>query len=153
MKFFLMRHGEAETFAPSDEQRELTPRGVQKLRDSLTSMADLLADVDCIIHSPYTRAIQTAEIVAEILNIEELHSSELWSPENDPKAALAFLEDYLERCSLIVTHMPLVGRIESLCCGGYNYHAAFNCGEVSSVSAEWPAAGMGNCKRLKEQVV
>ncbi|WP_415887664.1 phosphohistidine phosphatase SixA [Neptuniibacter sp. QD37_6] len=148
MKFFLMRHGEAEFFAEFDAQRKLTSEGVNRLTSRLEVATPYLEDVDCVIHSPYVRACQTAEIVNQQLGEVEQFISEFWTPESDPATALAFLENFASRCPLVVTHMPLISYVEAICCeGSSNNPAAFSCGEITQLEADWPAAGLGRLVR------
>ncbi|WP_415884099.1 phosphohistidine phosphatase SixA [Neptuniibacter sp. QD34_54] len=148
MNFFLMRHGEAEFFAESDAQRKLTPEGVERLRSRLKTAVSYLKGVDCVIHSPYVRACQTAEIVNQQLGGVEQFVSELWTPESNPANALAFLESFESRSPLVVTHMPLISYVEAICCEGSAHNpAAFSCGEIAQLEADWPAAGLGRLVR------
>lgn len=148
MKFYLMRHGEAEMFAVSDEARALTSGGVERLREKLMRKMSQLRGIDCIIHSPYLRTVQTAEIVSQFLGVNEFIASENWTPEADPQHALAFLEAFSARTPIIVTHMPIVSRVEALCCGDLRYPQPFQCGELSLIEADWPAAGLGSSRRV-----
>ena len=70
MQVYLLRHGIAEEgrIGKSDADRELTPEGRRKLRDTIRAAA--LADVHptLILTSPLTRATQTAQIAADILH-------------------------------------------------------------------------------------
>lgn len=148
MKFYLMRHGEAEAFAASDQDRILTVFGEQHLCEMMNSKKKLLAEVDCIIHSPYLRAVQTGKITARILGVDQVNSSALWSPDSDPHLALKSLENYVSFTPLVVSHMPLISKVESIFIGEKCYPRHFNCGEVSEISADWPAAGMGWKKHM-----
>lgn len=144
MKFYLMRHGEAEMFAASDKQRALTSQGRIRLQEQITAIRSSLSDVDCILHSPYQRACETAAIVAQALKIDALAVVDGWTPSDDPVTAISTLEGYLQRTPLIVTHMPLVSNVEALLCdGSSSYPRAFNCGEISAIEAEFPAVGLG----------
>lgn len=144
MNFFLMRHGEAELFASSDVSRELTVQGKRRLQVRLNALSRQLEIADCIIHSPYIRAQQTAELVNLELGGLELFSSKYWTPDSDVAQALTSLEPFSDRCPIIVTHMPLIARAEALCCQGtVQYPAAFSCGEIAQLQADWPAAGLG----------
>lgn len=144
MKFYLMRHGEAELSAPSDAQRHLTPQGIASLKRHLDQFKQELNDITCIVHSPYIRTEETAQLAAERLNLSVLSSSGLWTPESSPTKALESLESYTEHVPLIVTHMPIVAYVEALCCeGSVSYPRSFGCGEISSITADWPAAGLG----------
>lgn len=144
MKFYLMRHGEAEFNAPSDAQRKLTDRGVELLKYRLASSKAMFEGVNCIVHSPYRRTTETAEIASEVLDIDTLYCSDLWTPESDPHVALNALEHYVDAVPLIVTHMPIVSYVEALCCdGNAQYPQLFGCGETSSIEADWPGIGLG----------
>ncbi len=66
MRLILIRHADAEDYAGSDFQRNLTPKGrkqSKKVGAFLSSINDL--DKSILVFSPYLRAAQTAELVAE----------------------------------------------------------------------------------------
>ena len=148
MKFYLMRHGEAEAFAASDRGRKLTSQGSQKVRERILAHQVSLSEIDCIVHSPYIRTTETAKIVADILNITNVSSSDLWVPNADPLCALESIEAYVESTPLFITHMPLVASVEAISTGDNNYPLAFECGEISELVSDWPAAGLAMSKRL-----
>jgi phosphohistidine phosphatase len=148
MKLFLMRHAEAELFAESDAKRTLTEAGRFRLQAKAADLRDALASVDCIIHSPYLRTRQTAEIMADTLGIQTLMELPLWTPDASPQAALESLEGCLEHTPLVVTHMPLVALVEALLTeGDLRYPAGFNCAEIAQLETDWPASGLGVLKR------
>ncbi len=73
MKLFIMRHGPAEDVSPSgrDGDRALTPEGRERTRAVARA---LIAEGEApltIISSPLVRALQTAEIVAAITDLEQ----------------------------------------------------------------------------------
>lgn len=73
MKLYVMRHGPAEDNAPTgrDEDRALTPAGRERTRAVARA---LLAEGEApltIIASPLVRALQTAEIVAAVTDLEK----------------------------------------------------------------------------------
>lgn len=74
MKLYFVRHGRAEdreVWAPRDDGlRPLTDDGIERMRRSANSMRELGVKPDVIITSPLTRALQTAEIVAQTLGSE-----------------------------------------------------------------------------------
>ncbi|MGI1670962.1 MAG: phosphohistidine phosphatase SixA [Neptuniibacter sp.] len=148
MKFFLMRHGEAETFAKTDRDRKLTDQGKSMVRERITALRAALSDIDCIVHSPFLRTTQTAEIVATILNIDLVTQSPCWVPNANPLEALTSLESYVDACPLLVSHMPLIASVEALCAGEKNYPINFECTDLSEIHTEWPSVGMGAFKRL-----
>lgn len=71
MKLYVMRHGPAEDDSATgrDADRELTPAG----RERVSAVAQALADADeapyVILTSPLARALQTAEIVADVTHL------------------------------------------------------------------------------------
>jgi phosphohistidine phosphatase len=71
MLLYLIRHGIAidrsDPKSPPEAERPLTAKGVQKTRTAALGLAELGAKPDVFISSPYVRAVQTAEIVAEAL--------------------------------------------------------------------------------------
>jgi len=69
MQLFILRHGEAQSVAPSDAQRQLTARGRLQVEQILQASLSAMGDVDCIYASPYIRAQQTAEIASRVLRL------------------------------------------------------------------------------------
>jgi len=67
VQIYLLRHGIAENSTP-DSDRALTPEGRDKLRRVLTRARDADVAPSLILSSPYRRALETAEIAAEVLN-------------------------------------------------------------------------------------
>lgn len=104
----LMRHGEAESRAPSDAQRPLTSRGEQQVRDSIQWLAGTDLAVDRLIASPYLRAQQTAQIAQETFN-EQIQTMPMVTPESDPADAERALQG-IEH-GLVCFHQPLIGRL------------------------------------------
>ena len=150
MHCFLMRHGEAEFYAASDQARALTAFGIERAEENLRALQSQLCTIEQIVHSPYLRAQQTATLAAQILGIAEshIHVNELWTPDGNPQIALTSLEAYMDKTTLVVTHMPLISQVEALWIGETAYPAAFACAEISRIAAEWPAAGLGSHRRL-----
>jgi len=66
MQLYLLRHGIAEDARPgmSDSDRALTSEGKDKLRRVLKRAG---VEPSLILSSPYKRAVETAEIAAEVL--------------------------------------------------------------------------------------
>lgn len=71
MKLYLLRHGHAEPGGNGidDRERQLTDEGVQRMTTAAAVMAKLELCPKFIFSSPRVRARQTAEIVAEALNM------------------------------------------------------------------------------------
>lgn len=72
MRLYFLRHGEAgssEEWAGPDEQRPLTKEGITQMRAVARGMRWLDLAIDLVLSSPFTRAHQTATIVAEELGL------------------------------------------------------------------------------------
>src|SRR6185369_11039676 len=85
MNLFIFRHGlagEPGTAGYADAARPLTSEGKSKLKSIAAAMLKLELSFDLILSSPYTRARQTAEIVAERLKLsDKLEFSRLLEPQ------------------------------------------------------------------------
>jgi phosphohistidine phosphatase len=72
MRCYFLRHGIAvdpEAWSGNDFGRPLTHEGTQRMEREAKAIAELSLDLDCIVTSPLLRAKQTAEIVAERLDM------------------------------------------------------------------------------------
>lgn len=71
---YLIRHGVAEppSFAP-DHLRGLTAEGRLHLRDTARTLAETVGQIGKLFTSPLVRAVQTAEIIAGGLSLQEVH--------------------------------------------------------------------------------
>ena len=69
MEIYLLRHGDAEetTLEVQDQDRRLTPRGAEQVRDVLTRARLAGLAPSLIVCSPLRRAVETAQIAADIL--------------------------------------------------------------------------------------
>lgn len=66
MKLYILRHGAAEAAAAAgDGARKLSPLGRDKMRKEAVGMRALGLEFEAILTSPLTRAVETAEIVAQ----------------------------------------------------------------------------------------
>jgi phosphohistidine phosphatase len=67
---YLVRHaiaGERGDQYPDDSKRPLTEHGMSRFRKAARGLGEMGADIDLILSSPYLRARQTADILAEQL--------------------------------------------------------------------------------------
>lgn len=114
MKIFIMRHGEAEHFASSDAERELTKNG----RSASVAVARACAEkgfaqFDKVLVSPYIRAQQTWQEIASHFRADQVEICEDITPYGDSEqvadyvTALIEVHDY--QSVLLVSHLPLVG--------------------------------------------
>jgi phosphohistidine phosphatase len=98
MELYIVRHGIAidreDPKCPSDPERFLTPEGLKKTREAARGLASLGVSPSVFLSSPYTRAIETAEIFAEELKFakSKIRQTELLLPGAE---AAAFFRELL----------------------------------------------------------
>ncbi|MDP2303706.1 MAG: phosphohistidine phosphatase SixA [Ignavibacteria bacterium] len=73
MNIYLIRHGKAEniTIYKRDDERELLPEGKEEMRKAALYWKKVIGQFDYIISSPFSRALQTAEIIKEVFDYKE----------------------------------------------------------------------------------
>lgn len=126
MHLYLLRHGLAvEAGSPGyarDADRPLTPKGRCKLKDIALAMDCLELSFDLILSSPYLRARQTAELVAEELESgRRLELCDALTPGGSPRKLVDFIQ-HLERAPkelLLVGHEPSLSELISLLISGH----------------------------------
>jgi phosphohistidine phosphatase len=90
MQLYIVRHGLAidreEPKCPPDPERYLTEEGMEKTKRVAKGLAALGATPGLFVSSPYTRAVQTAEIFADALDYsrQKIRRSELLLPGAEP---------------------------------------------------------------------
>lgn len=148
---WIMRHGEAAPGHP-DLQRELTERG----REEAARMADwLVSSLDesqraalRIAASPYVRARQTADIVAERFG-HGVEALTLITPDDPVEPVIEWLQGSACRVPwLLVSHMPMVGALTGrLVDGDPRSSLPMPTGAIAALQAEVWAAG---CAQLTD---
>ncbi len=90
MQLFIVRHGLAidreDPKCPPDPERYLTEEGVRKTKEVARGVVALGITADLLLSSPYVRAVQTAEIFAEVLEYpkQKIRRSDLLLPGAEP---------------------------------------------------------------------
>ena len=108
-----MRHGDAEPFASSDRQRQLTERGIAEVKRNALWLCQQVSQFDLILVSPYVRAQQTQALVSEIVDTAtRLETLDDLVPEGNAANVHDYIDAavnlYQPKNVLIVSHMPLV---------------------------------------------
>ncbi|HEY2718418.1 MAG TPA: histidine phosphatase family protein [Solirubrobacteraceae bacterium] len=71
-QLWVLRHAEAEPHGTrSDSERRLTPRGELQARTAGVALAHMEPGFEAVLHSPKTRARETAELAAEAWSSEQ----------------------------------------------------------------------------------
>src|SRR5262249_13161387 len=115
MKVYILRHGIAEKMGSdgSDAERALTPRGRQKLRQVLRLARAAAVRPSVILTSPLVRAVQTAEVAAEMFaHQRELVRTTALLPTASPQDVWQELRSRKnEQELLLVGHKPLLSQV------------------------------------------
>lgn len=149
MELFILRHGQAESQATSDDVRQLTGKGrTDVARVVSTSLADL-GDITHLWVSPLVRAQQTAEIAGELIGNIQPYTTELLVPEADPQVLFQQLQ--LSECLslFLVSHQPLVSRVLDILCGTDDGYHEMGTSSLACVDIDVVAAGMGKLRWLR----
>ena len=161
MILYIVRHGiaidRADPKAPPEAERPLTARGVQKTRSAALGLRALKLKPDALLTSPYVRAAQTAEIVAEALGFapEKIRVSEALKPGADPAEIVKELSQLKVKEVMCFGHAPHVDRlIEHLAGarGGFTElkKAGVACVEHASGQSRWHLRWLVTPKILRE---
>ena len=125
MNIFLLRHGlavEPESVGiAKDSERPLTPKGERKLWKIAQAIAALELSFDWVLASPYVRARQTAEIVAEALGLgNEIQLTESLVPAGSMKKLIELMNHRKPAPAnvLLVGHEPYLSDLISVLISG-----------------------------------
>jgi len=121
MNLYLLRHGIAAQRSPTgyvnDADRPLTNKGKVKLRAVARAMKVLKLRFDIILSSPYQRAKQTTEIIADKLGLaQKVKFSDHLTPQGKIHALMAQLQQLRPRPenALLVGHEPYLSELASI---------------------------------------
>jgi len=123
MKLYIMRHGQAQLTAPSDQLRALTEQGEQESMIMAKWLTKQVKQFPLSFVSPYVRAQQTYQTVINEFNAPGHHYclDEL-TPESSPQmcgdALLAYCAQHNVENALVVSHLPLVALLVNDLCKG-----------------------------------
>ena len=112
MNLYLIRHAiavdEATPDYEQDSERPLTDKGRKKMRQIARGLRSLGVEFDCILSSPYVRARETAEILADVFKMKKkLAFSENLVPMADPQLIIPEInEKYSMESIALVGHEP-----------------------------------------------
>lgn len=135
ISLYILRHGEAESVAITDEARKLTGRG----RAQVSAVSASLPDLNLMVVSPFVRAQETALIVQESHQIGRVQDSETLTPEAGVNGVMAWLEDIDVKTVLLVSHNPLVTELTHLLTGADM--ARFGTGSMALLTGDVIAPG------------
>jgi phosphohistidine phosphatase len=137
MTLYFLRHAIAVDRAEwkgADSQRPLTKDGVRKMRKAAKGLKHLGIAFDRILTSPYRRAYDTAQIVADAFKArKKLKVIKALASDGNPEKLVRHLAlDYLSEANLLlVGHEPYLSRLVSVLIGSSR-----------PLSLEWKKGGL-----------
>ncbi len=120
MNLYIIRHAiavdEAMSDYESDRERPLTDKGRRKMRQIAKALYNLGVDLDMILSSPYVRACETAEILADVFKMKkEIVLSDNLVPLGNPELLIGEInEKYSVDSIALVGHEPYLSALISL---------------------------------------
>jgi phosphohistidine phosphatase len=112
MNLYIIRHAiavdEATSDYASDSERPLTDKGRKKMRQIAKALRHLGVEFDLILSSPYVRACETAEILADVLKMKDkIVLSDNLIPLGNPELLISEInEKHVVDSLAIVGHEP-----------------------------------------------
>lgn len=123
MRLLIVRHapaGDRAAFSKSgrpDWSRPLTADGRRKMKKAARGLRRLLPNLDAIATSPFARARQTANILAEAYSPARVVEILELKPDGDPQALAARAKNFGKTAAL-VGHEPHLNRVTAYFLGG-----------------------------------
>lgn len=137
MEIYLLRHGAADRNA-LDADRRLTEMGMAEVTEVITQARLSGFNPSLILSSPYTRALETAQLTARMLDYQqEILTAVALTPESTPQDAWNELRLYSEQPSILaVTHEPLITAVASWMLGGARTEVEFKTATLARIDIE-----------------
>lgn len=136
-----MRHGDAQPGNP-DSHRPLSNQGREQVRQQTLAHQSAANKLQQLVCSPYTRAVQTARLFAQLTENNNIAIDWLddLTPQGNPRAIEGFLQQTQADNLLIVSHLPLVGLLIDYLTGETG--TSMSTASLASLSMDYPAQGM-----------
>ena len=117
MKLYLVQHAKAAS-KEVDPERPLTEEGHRDIQKVAAFIRPLNLCVDYLWHSGKKRAAQTAELLAEVVEIRKAQAAHDGLGPNDNVTALKDELMSLQQDIMVVGHLPFVSKLASLLLSG-----------------------------------
>ncbi|MHC4737453.1 MAG: phosphohistidine phosphatase SixA [Planctomycetota bacterium] len=117
MKLYLVQHAKAAS-KQADRERGLTEGGRREVQKISEFVKPLNICVDYLWDSGKKRSVQTAEILAEVVKINETHTTREGLEPNDDVTLLKDELASIQRDVMIVGHLPFLSKLASLLLSG-----------------------------------
>lgn len=123
MNIYIIRHAiavdEGTSDYESDSERPLTDKGRKKMRQIAKGLRSLGVEFDLILSSPYVRARETAEILADVFKMKKkIDFSDNLIPMGNPELLITEVnEKYSAESMAVVGHEPHLSALVGLLAG------------------------------------
>jgi phosphohistidine phosphatase len=121
VKAVFFRHGPAVphgTPGVAEKDRPLTPEGRKKTAEAARGLKELDLELTAVYTSPLPRAIQTAEILSDILNLSRPKVMEALLPDAPVRRLFSELRDQRGETPVLVGHEPMLSAAVAFAIGG-----------------------------------
>lgn len=152
---YLMRHGpagKAEKLQLEDDTlRPLTKKGRKVTRDVAKGMLNSGIELDVILTGTYTRALQTARMVAKIYGMKDkIVEMDAVSPDGAVYKLIADLTEQTADANsiLLVGHVPQLNRLVSSLVSGFK-HANMDFRQSGLCHLTFESLNKGKCATLR----
>jgi len=113
MKLYLVQHAKAAS-EQTDPQRPLTEEGRREIQKVAEFVKPLNLAVDYLWHSGKKRAAQTAELLAEVIEINKAQIVHTGLAPNDDVTVIKNEIEAAQHDIMIVGHLPFLDKLTSL---------------------------------------
>jgi len=117
VELLIVRHAIAEdreVFAATgldDALRPLTADGIRKMKRTARGLHEVVASIDVLVSSPFTRANETAEILRREYDLDRVETARELEPETSLDEVGTWLGRLDQSVVAIVGHEPQLGRL------------------------------------------
>ena len=144
MEIYLLRHGIADDARAGepDSDRSLTAEGKKKLRSVLRAASEAGVQPSLILTSPYRRALQTAQLAAEIFKYQgDLLRTSSLEPSSRPDAVWEEIRVHKDEPQILLAgHEPLFSGLTAFLLGCSGFQIDFKKGGLACVEIDKFAA-------------
>lgn len=122
MELLLVRHAIAARTsargAQADARRHLTPEGRRRMARGARGLVALVPELEAIVPSPLTRAVETARILADAYGLTPAEGLPALAPGRPPQEALEHLRALGGGAVALVGHEPHLSSLAALLVAG-----------------------------------
>ena len=121
MKAVFFRHGPAVphgTPGVAENDRPLTPEGRKKTAEAAKGLRELDLELTSVYTSPLPRALQTAEILCDILDLSKPKVMDGLLPETPARRLFSELRELRGETPVLVGHEPMLSTAVAFAIGG-----------------------------------